>query len=117
MNYPIPKELLCHTCVLEKYPVEGCFGSGETASSSVTLSNVRCSVYKTLSVSEKSGCTVGNGVLYFDCTESLPADVSFIEDGCRSVILFNGERFAVTSVKYIYGFGQLHHLEVALGEV
>lgn len=110
----IPKELLPHNCVLNRYKDDGVFGQGELADS-VTLSNVRCSVTHSKKASARGGRLEKSGVLYFDCVNSLPEDVVFLKDGFRSEVVFRGEAFAVTGVRLIYGSSVLHHLEVVLG--
>ena len=112
-DFPIPKEALIHRCVLKRYSDGGVFGKGELVST-VNLDNVRCTV-KHVKESDCKGERIGkSGVLYFDCQNSSPEDVKFLEDGYRSEIVFGGEVFAVTGVRYIYGAAGLHHLEVVL---
>ncbi|MDE6591710.1 MAG: minor capsid protein [Oscillospiraceae bacterium] len=110
----IPKEALIHECILNIYRDEGMFEK-ETPRSTVILKNVRCSAEHTKR-SDPKGDRIGkSGVLYFDCQNSSPEDVKFLEDGYRSEVIFGGETFAVTGVRYIYGTSGLHHLEVVLG--
>ncbi len=108
---PIPKELLKHTCVLEKYMHSI---DGITLCSRQTLENVRLS----LRVKKHHGSTdstEGGGVLYYDCTNSLPHDTEIISDRYESRILFEGHSFAVCGARYVYDDEKLHHIEVQLG--
>lgn len=111
---PIPRELLIHRCVLNRYRDGGIFGNGELISS-VILSNVRCRAACSKKSSSEGERIEKSGVLYFDCENSSPEDAVFLSDGCRSEVVFEGEVYAVTGVRYIYGTTGLHHLEVALG--
>ncbi len=113
-EFPIPKEALIHSCVLNRYCEGGAFGKGELMST-VVLENVRCSVERTKRSDPKGDRIEKSGVLYFDCENSVPEDVKFLEDGYRSEIVFEGEFFTVTKVRYIYGTSGLHHLEVVMG--
>lgn len=113
-EFPIPKEALIHSCVLKRYSEGGVFGKGGLVSV-VVLENVRCSVEHTKRSDPKGDRIEKRGVLYFDCKNSSPEDVKFLEDGFRSEIVFGGEVFSVTGVRYIYGTSELHHLEVVMG--
>lgn len=110
----IPREALIHGCILNRYGDGGVFGKGEPTGS-VVLKNVRCSVVRRKKSDLRGERIEKSGVLYFDCKNSSPEDVRFLEDGFRSEIVFDGEAFEVTGIRYIYGSSELHHLEVLLG--
>lgn len=113
-DYPIPVQVLCHECVLNRYRcVDG--GEPEVIDSSVVLSRVRCSVVHSRKADKKGFRTEKSGVVYYDCTNSEPCDVKFLEEGFRSEIVFGSEAYRVTGVRYIYGISALHHLEIQLG--
>lgn len=110
----IPKEILTHSCILKTYSCEGVFGD-RALLSETQLHNVRLSIYKNVSCDNGQRKTSQHGVLYFDCVNSIPCDTVFLHEDRRSIISFNGTELEVTGVRYIYGGGGLHHLEVQLG--
>ncbi|MCM1578056.1 MAG: minor capsid protein [Ruminococcus sp.] len=110
----IPEEVLIHRCVLNRYKNGGVFGKGELEES-IMLENVRLSAVRKRRADKNGGREEKSGVLYFDCQNSRPEDVEFMGDGYRSEIIFGGESYEVTGVRYIYGLTRLHHLEVILG--
>ena len=112
--YPIPKEVLIHSCVLNNYSEEGAYGERKLISRTV-LSNVRISVYGRAERDIRSRNVKRCGVLYFDCQNSSPEDAEFMGENFIGTISFNGEEYEITSVKYFYCGDELHHLEVGLG--
>lgn len=114
-DYPIPMEILCHECILNRYRCGGVFGDVTDIDSSALLSHVRCSVVHEVKADDRGVRTEKSGVVYYDCVNSSPVDICFLEDGFISEIVFKGESYRVTGVRYIYGASGLHHLEIELG--
>ncbi len=109
----IPKEILIHSCMLKLYKSDGIFGEPVLMSETL-LSNVRCSLHRTSKASCDGYAKATAGTLYYDCQNSTPSDVSFMENGCVGIIVFKGHELRIIKIRYIYGSSGLHHLEIEL---
>ncbi len=114
MTFPIPKEILIHSCILLRYAEDGVFGERQLISSD-TLSNVRIELHSGSEYSVHGRRQRKCGTMYFDCRNSSPLNVSFMGEDFIAVIEFMGAQYEITGIKYIYGDRELHHLEIELG--
>ncbi|MDR0992693.1 MAG: hypothetical protein LBL87_07355 [Ruminococcus sp.] len=110
---PIPTAFLPHTCTL--YTV---FTNG--SSSQKNLSSVRIETEK-----KADNYRTASGVLWYDCTNSLPKNAVFALAGetiganivRRQYITSADGEFDITGVKKYYDKTAAHHFEIALGGV
>lgn len=117
MNIPsIPRELLCHSCTLEVYGRDGIFGE-RLLLSKTSISGVRISHYRDYRSSVSGEVYPYGGVMYYDCQNSSPENISFMGNDTVGVIIFGGLEYRILGIKYIYAENNLHHLEIELGGV
>ncbi|MGN0642539.1 MAG: putative minor capsid protein [Huintestinicola sp.] len=115
--YPIPREILCHSCLLRKYEKSDIYGGGKLISET-ELRYVRIELHRKRSVDGNSERATLSGVLYYDCTNSLPEEVDLFGDSYYGTIAFSGSEMRIVSAKYVYGGGSIHHIEAELeGEI
>ena len=116
MPCPIPKYLLPHTAALTaEYAVDKW---GRTKTEVTTLAGIRIEPCIKFAKTADGTDVQLSAVLFFDCKNSLPADVKFCvagDGGCeRQTVTFGGRRYVVGNIKPLYSAGRLHHYEVGL---
>lgn len=111
---PIPKEILIHSCTLRIYSRSGDLGKRRLISETA-LSDVRLALKTTVREDNGGRRLCPAGTLYYDCVNSRPEEVTFLENDCESIIVFRNEEYRIGEIRYIYGAESLHHLEIELG--
>jgi hypothetical protein len=113
----IPRRFLPHSAILFTETAPDVWGN--CLETETPLSHVRIDRRESVDISggrrvKKSGAT-----MFYDCHNSTPAGVNFSLCGNgikRQSVSFEGARFAIEKVEYLYAEDTLHHLEITLGE-
>ncbi len=106
----IPKNLLIHSVSTSKFISEDIWGN-KSYSPEILISNVRVELINKLSLSNTNRKVDLGALLIFDCTNSSPFNHSF---NYEDVVIFEGTKFFVSTLKYLYDDKNLHHIEVGL---
>lgn len=107
MIKPMPKEMLIHSVTYEEF-YENRHGQG--FKDPIELKHVLIQPVSSIKRSNLSDEVSYNSLLFFDCVNSRPSDITFKK---KSRIKFNGESMVVDKVNPIYTFN-LHHYELEL---
>jgi len=106
---PIPKKLLIHSATYKHTPVKDAWQ--HTTYTETTLKHVRVEPSSAIKTSKDNKELQLKSVLFYDCVNSSPAGVEFIEE---NKITFNGTDYSIASVDPLYDGTRLHHVEVGL---
>lgn len=108
MVRPMPLAILIHEVIYEEYTENERYG--KTYKDPVTLKNVLVQPASNIRRTNVADQIAYNSLLFFDCTNSRPSDVTFVK---KSKITFNGEEMIINKINPIYTFS-LHHYELEL---
>jgi hypothetical protein len=114
----IPRRFLPHSATLFTESAPDVWGNcTETATE---LTNVRIDRRESMTVTGGKRERKSGAVMFFDCRNSSPAGVNFslaASDITRQSVSFEGYRYVIEKVDYLYAADTLHHLEITLGEL
>jgi hypothetical protein len=106
----IPKKLLIHSGTIKSITAEDRWGNVITTLP-VNLKYIRLESIKTIVKDSQNNEIQLNTLLFFDCKNSEPKDVSFTKD---TIITINGVDHTVKTIEPLYDVNKLHHYEVGL---
>lgn len=107
---PIPKSLLIHTATYAR-EASAKRWTEAVLTNRQELQFVRMEKAEKM-VRDKNNAEIQTAaILFYDCKNSLPKEMEFAVD---DIILFNGQRHKIQSVKVLYDEKRLHHYEIEL---
>jgi hypothetical protein len=114
----IPRRFLPHTATLFTESAPDVWGHCEQTETELT--NVRIDRKESVGVTGGRRVNKSGAVMFYDSRNSTPTGVNFSLSGGgirRQSIGFEGRRYAIEKVEYLYAADTLHHLEITLGEL
>lgn len=105
----IPKNLLIHSAVLQSVTEDK--WQSETTENIAELKKIRIDPSSKLVTSKDNRQITLSAVLFFDCKNSRPYDISF-EHGQK--IVFQGTEYTIETIEKLYDNSKLHHYELGL---
>ena len=107
---PIPRNLLIHAASLQTAGTPDKWGKREPTTKE--LKYIRIEPSSKLVQDKENKQIQLSSTLFYDCRNSLPRGVEFIEEG--QTVLFGSKKYEVKTIEPLYDGNKLHHYELGL---